>query len=294
MGLIKTGIYLAMLTALFMAAGFAIGGTGGMVIAFGLALAMNAFAYWNSGTMALKIYKARPLAPGELTWLQDGTRAMVERANMPMPSLHVIDSPQPNAFATGRSPEHGAVAVTTGLLNMLNREEALGVVAHELAHIQNRDTLTMTVAATIAGAIGMLANMAFFMGGNRNGGLLATLAIMILAPMAAGLVQMAISRTREYEADRTGAEICGNPLALASALAKISGGAARIDNQAAEQNPATAHMFIINPLHAHNHDRLFSTHPNTQNRIDALEQLARDMGQTVATHYEKPYKGPWG
>jgi heat shock protein HtpX len=205
---------------------------------------------------------------------------MAQRAGMPVPAIYLIDSDQPNAFATGRNPENAAVAATTGLLRSLSREEVAGVMAHELAHIRNRDTLIMTVAATLAGAITMLANFAFFFrGGRDNGmGIVGVLATMILAPLAAGLVQMAISRTREYEADKGGAEICGQPLWLASALAKISGLAARIDMNSAERNPGSAHMFIVNPLHAHAHDKLFSTHPATENRIRELQKLAGEGG----------------
>ena len=202
-----------------------------------------------------------------------------------MPRVYIIDSPQPNAFATGRNPQNAAVAATTGLLNMLSREEVAGVMAHELAHIKNRDTLTMTITATIAGAISMLAQFGMFFGGNRdnnNGmGLIGTLAMMILAPIAAMLVQMAISRTREYAADRMGAEIVGEPRCLASALARIENAAHQIPNEAAERNPATAHMFIINPLSGQRMDNLFSTHPATENRIAALEQLAAQMGRAA-------------
>jgi len=207
-------------------------------------------------------------------------RRLAERANMPMPKVYIIDTDQPNAFATGRNPENAAVAATTGLLRNLNADEVAGVMAHELAHIQNRDTLLMTITATFAGALSMLANFALFFGGSRDrpGGMIGTIALMILAPMAAALVQMAISRAREYEADRVGAEISGQPRALANALRKIHTMAQRIDYHAAERNPATAHMFIINPLHAHAHDKLFSTHPNTANRIAALEAMEAGRG----------------
>jgi heat shock protein HtpX len=209
---------------------------------------------------------------------------MADRAGMPRPTVYIIENAQPNAFATGRNPENAAVAATTGLLQNLSREEIAAVMAHELAHIRNHDTTIMTITATFAGAISMLANFALFFGGNRNNplGLIGTLALMILAPLGAALVQMAISRGREYEADRVGAEICGNPLWLASALEKISGLASRIDNESAERNPATAHMFIINPLHAHARDKLFSTHPAAENRIRALREIA-GAGN-----------GPWG
>ena len=197
-----------------------------------------------------------------------------------MPRVYIIDTPQPNAFATGRNPENAAVAATTGLLKALSSEEVAGVMAHELAHIRNRDTLVMTITATLAGALSMLANFALFFGGNRNNplGIVGVLLMAILAPLAAMLVQMAISRSREYEADRVGAEICGRPLWLASALQRIDGLARRIDNHVAERNPATAHMFIINPLHAHAVDGLFSTHPNTANRVAALRRMAGAAG----------------
>jgi heat shock protein HtpX len=199
-----------------------------------------------------------------------------------MPKVYVIDNDQPNAFATGRNPENAAVAATTGLLRLLSHEEIAGVMAHELAHVRNRDTLIMTITATIAGAVGMLANFALFFGhgDNRNNplGIVGAILIMILAPLAAALVQMAISRTREYAADAGGAEICGHPLWLAAALGKLEQGAKAIDNEAAEANPATAHMFIVNPLHSHSVDNLFSTHPNTANRIRRLREMAGAAG----------------
>jgi heat shock protein HtpX len=208
---------------------------------------------------------------------------LAQRAGLPMPKVYVIDNDQPNAFATGRNPENAAVAATTGLLQSLSRDEIAGVMAHELGHVKNRDTLIMTITATLAGAIGMLANFAMFFGGrssdgNRSGlGVIGSIAVMILAPVAAMLVQMAISRSREYEADKAGAEISGNPQALASALQRISGTVERVPNQQAEGNPATAHMFIINPLHGGAMDSLFSTHPSTENRVAALMQLAGGM-----------------
>jgi heat shock protein HtpX len=221
---------------------------------------------------------------------------LARRAQIPMPRVYVMQNPQPNAFATGRDPAHGAVAVTTGILERLSREELAGVLAHELAHIKNRDTLTMTVTATLAGAISMLANFALFFrsGDDRNGGwgnLIGSLALMILAPLAAGLVQMAISRSREYEADRVGAEIAGQPLWLASALERIQAGATRIVNPDAERNPATAHMFIVNPLTGHGFDSLFSTHPSTENRIAKLQAMAQGM---YGAAQEAPRRGPWG
>lgn len=276
MNMTKTAILLAAMTALFMGIGFMIGGEAGAAIAFVIAAGMNVFAYWNSDKMVLRMHGAREVTEREAPNYVRLVQRLAENANLPMPRTYIIETAQPNAFATGRNPENAAVAATTGLLNMLTPEELAGVMAHELAHIKNRDTLTMTVTATLAGAISMLANFAFFFGNNRNnaGGLIGTLAIMILAPMAAALVQMAISRTREYSADQLGAEICGRPMWLASALQRIESGAARIDNEAAERNPATAHMFIINPLHAHKRDSLFSTHPATTNRVAKLKEMA--------------------
>ena len=218
-------------------------------------------------------------------------RELAGRAGIPVPKVYIVDTPQPNAFATGRDPEHGAVAVTTGLLNILSREEMTGVLAHELSHIKHRDTLTMTVTATIAGAISMLANFAMFFGGNRNNplGFVGSIALMILGPLAAGLVQMAISRSREYDADASGAEISGHPMWLASALERIHNGAQRTINLDAERNPATAHMFIVNPLSGHNMDNLFSTHPSIENRIARLQERAGRQPEAQA-----PRRGPWG
>jgi heat shock protein HtpX len=282
MGYVKTAMLMAAMTALFLGIGYLLGGSGGAVIAFVVAAGMNAWTWWNSDKAVLRMHNARPVGGQDPSGLSAMVRDLASNAGMPMPAVYVIDTPQPNAFATGRNPANAAVAVTTGLMRSLSREELSGVVAHELAHIRNHDTAIMTVTATFAGAISMLANFALFFGGRREGGLgiLGTLAMMIVAPLAAALVQMAISRTREYAADKAGSEICGNPMWLASALARIQEGAARIDNDTAERNPATAHMFIINPLHAHKHDSLFSTHPATENRIAALRELA---GQDAAT-----------
>jgi heat shock protein HtpX len=229
-------------------------------------------------------------------------RDLAARAELPMPRVYLMDNPQPNAFATGRNPEHSAVAVTTGLLSVLNQDELAGVIAHELAHIKNRDTLIMTVTATIAGAISMLAQFGMFFGGSRDNnhgyGIVGTLAMVILAPIAAMLVQMAISRTREYAADDAGARVAGRPLALASALAKISNYAERIPNDTAEQNPATAHLFIVNPLAgAHGWDNLFATHPAVENRIAALQQLAGELGagaSVAPASGSTARRGPWG
>jgi heat shock protein HtpX len=291
MGYVRTGVLMAAMTALVMGLGLMLGGQGGLIIALVLAGGMNLYALWNSDKAILRQQGARVVDAAGAPDLVGMVRVLAGRAGVPMPKVYVIDTAQPNAFATGRNPDNAAVAVTAGLMRSLTRDELAGVIAHELAHIRNRDTLLMTVTATFAGAISMLANFALFFGGRRDNplGLIGTLAMMILAPLAAALVQMAISRTREYEADRVGAEICGQPLALASALERIAGGAARIDNMAAERNPASAHMFIINPLHAHAHDRLFATHPATENRVAALRALAARMGQAPAG----VAPGPW-
>ncbi len=275
MNIFKTAILLAGLTALFGWAGWAIGGQSGMLIALAIAAAMNIGSYWFSDKIVLKMYGAQPIERGPLFEM---TRTLAERAGLPMPRVYIIQNLQPNAFATGRNPANAAIAVNTGLMDILSERELAGVVAHELAHIKNRDTLIMTVTATIAGAISMLANFGMFFGGGNNGrqggNPLLGLVILILAPLAAMLVQMAISRTREYSADKLGAEICGDPMALAGALKKLEIAATQIDNPVAENNPATAHMFIVNPLHTRRVDNLFSTHPNTGNRIEALRKLA--------------------
>lgn len=277
---LKTFVLLAGLTALFVGAGYMIGGPTGMLIALVLALGMNLFSYWNADKIVLRMYGAVEVDAGDAdpvvrTYVRD-VEDLARRAGLPRPRITVIDSDQPNAFATGRDPAHAAVAASTGLLGLLDRDEIRGVMAHELAHVKNRDTLTMTVTATIAGAISALANFAFFLGGSqddeeRPGGIIGAIALAILAPIAAMLVQMAISRSREYEADRIGAEIAGEGASLARALEKIDvyarGGAV---NHGAERNPATAHLFIINPLSGRGADNLFSTHPATHNRIAAL------------------------
>jgi len=298
---LRTGILIAAMTALFGVIGLLLGGKAGMLIALVIAAGMNVFSYWNADKIVLKMYNARKVDPetatGRVRRYAEMTSELAHRAGMPQPKIYVIENDQPNAFATGRNPDNAAVAATTGLLNMLSDEEIAGVMAHELAHVRNRDTLTMTVTATLAGAISMLANFALFFGGGRDRvGLIGSIAIMIFAPLAAGLVQMAISRTREYEADRIGAEICGQPLWLASALAKISNGVARIPNPTAERFPASGQMMIMNPLSGKGADNLFSTHPGTQNRIDRLVELARSMGQTPAYSEEAPrtQRGPWG
>ncbi|MFK0297835.1 zinc metalloprotease HtpX [Brevundimonas sp. NPDC090276] len=286
---LKTFALLAVMTALFMGIGYLIGGATGMVIALLVAAGMNLFSYWNADKIVLKMYKAQVVDethPNAVVraYVAD-VKQMASDAGLPLPTITIIPNDQPNAFATGRNPQNAAVAATSGLLDMLTREEVRGVMAHELAHVKNRDTLTMTVTATVAGAIAMLANFAMFFGGGgddreRPGGMIGTIALMLLAPMAAGLVQMAISRAREYEADRVGAEIAKDPHALASALQKIEAYARGAVNAPAERNPATAHMFIINPLNGRGADNLFSTHPATGNRVRALMELGASMGMS--------------
>jgi heat shock protein HtpX len=293
MNVMRTGILLAGLMALFLAVGYAIGGQTGMLIALVISVGMNVFAYWNSDKMVLSMHGARQIDRATSPEFYDMIARLSQNAGLPMPKVYIMDNPQPNAFATGRNPENAAVAATTGLLANLSHDEIEGVMAHELAHVRNRDTLIMTVTATIAGAISMLGNFAFFFGGrDRNSplGPIGTIAMIILAPLAAMLVQMAISRTREYAADRGGAEISGKPMALASALARISNAAHQIENDTAEANPATAHMFIINPLSGQRMDNLFSTHPAPENRIAALKQIASEFGTAAP---EAAPAGPW-
>jgi heat shock protein HtpX len=280
---------MAGLTGLFLAIGYLIGGQAGMAMAFLFALGTNLFAYWNSDKVVLSMYRAQEVDEATAPDLVHLVRVLSENAGLPMPKVYIAENPQPNAFATGRSPEHAAVCVTSGILERLNQEELAGVLAHELSHVKNRDTLIMTITATVAGAISMLANFAFFFGGDRRNnplGAVGAILVMILAPLAAMLVQMAISRTREYEADRSGALISGRPLWLASALQRISTAADRIENVDAQAHPATAHMFIVNPLHAGNLASLFATHPSTEERIARLESMAQKLGQS-------PQAGPW-
>jgi heat shock protein HtpX len=310
MNYLRTAVLLAGLTALFMAVGYLIGGESGMLFAFLFAAATNALAYWNADRLVLSMHGAQEVDARTAPDLYGLVRELAMRAGLPMPRVYLMDNPQPNAFATGRNPSHAAVAVTTGLLERLSREEVAGVLAHELAHVRNHDTLTMTITATIAGAVSMLAQLGLFFGGNRdnnNGvGVIGSLLLVILAPIAAMIVQMAISRTREYAADHAGAQILGEPLWLASALGKIENVAHAIPNETAEHNPATAHLFIINPLSGARMDNLFSTHPSTENRIAALAELARQMGGPARSAripqpavggswdtHERPH-GPWG
>ena len=276
---------MAGLTALFVTVGFLIGGLGGMGIAFLFALGSNLFAYWNADKIVRSMYGAREADERSASRLFHVVRQLSQAAQLPMPKVCIVENPQPNAFATGRNPDHAAVCVTTGLLNSVSDEELAGVLAHELGHVKNRDTLTMTITAIIAGAVSMLANFAFFFGGDRRNplGLVGVLLVSVLAPFAAILVQMTISRTREFAADRTGAEISGRPLWLASALARIDRIAQTTDNPEADANPATAHMFIINPLHG-GLSGLFSSHPSTEERIARLKAMATPDAKAT---------GPW-
>ena len=295
MNTMRTGLLLAALTGLFLAVGYLLGREQGMVIAFLIAVATNVFAYWNGDRMVLSMHGAREASRAEAPEYYDVVAGLTQRAGLPMPHLYIMDNPQPNAFATGRNPQHAAVAATTGLLSLMSRDEIEGVMAHELTHVKNRDTLVMTLTATLAGAISMLANWGMFFGGSRDRnnplGPVGAILMMILAPLAAMLVQMAVSRGREYGADQGGAEISGNPLALASALGKLDRATHRIANDTAEANPATAHLFIVNPLSGAGMDNLFSTHPNTENRIAALPAIAKRMGSPAQA---ASARGPWG
>jgi heat shock protein HtpX len=290
MNLFRTGMLMALMTGLFLALGYLIGGPGGMVIAFLFAAGTNLFAYWNSDKMVLSMYDARQVDETTAPELVHLVRQLAEADGLPMPKVFIAENDQPNAFATGRNPEHAAVCATTGLLSRVNNEELAGVLAHELSHVKNRDTLTMTIVATLGGAIGMLANFAFFFGGGRRNsplGFVGVILVSILAPIAAMLVQMAVSRSREFEADRSGAMLSGRPLWLASALQRIESAAEQIENPVAESHPATAHLCIINPLHGGGMANLFASHPSTDERIARLKAMAADMGQG-------PKPGPWG
>jgi len=283
----KTIVLMVGLTVLLVFLGGAFGGRQGMMYAFIFALGMNLFSYWFSDKIVLRMYNAREATEAEAPMLWAVTHNLALKMNMPMPKVYVIPSDAPNAFATGRNPKHAAVAATEGILRLLTREELEGVMAHELGHVRNRDILIGTIAAAMAGAISLLANMAQWamifggFGGRRdenegNGGMIGGILMIILAPIAAALIQMAISRSREYEADATGARICGNPLWLASALRKLHLGSQRVPLDA---NPATAHMFIVNPLHGGGLVNLFSTHPPIEDRIARLEKMV--YGQAI-------------
>lgn len=288
----RTFLLLAAMTAIFLVCGYLIGGGTGIWIALIMATLTNLFAYWNSDKMVLSMYGAKEIGANDAPEFYGIVANLARRAELPMPRVFIIESDQPNAFATGRDPAHAAVAATTGLLRVMSPSEIEGVMAHELAHVKNRDTLTMTIAATIAGAIGMLANLALFI---RPGGdsrsplrLVGVIAMMILAPMAAMLVQMAISRSREYVADAHGAQIAGSPLGLADALETLGRAAERIPNQTAESNPATAHLFIVNPLRHTRVDQLFTTHPPLQDRVARLRRMAGNPDS------RRGRTGPWG
>jgi heat shock protein HtpX len=295
-GYARTALLLAAMTALFLGIGYALGGEQGMILAFLLACGTNAWAWWNSDRVVLGMHHAEPIRPESAPRLYRMVEGLAARAGIPMPALYVIHEDQPNAFATGRSPERAAVAVNSGLLDLMSEEEVAGVIAHELAHIRHRDTLIMTVTATLAGAVGMLARFGALFGGRGQEGRrspfgpIGMLLLLILGPIAALLVQMAISRSREYEADRGGAEICGDPRWLASGLARLEEYKRGRVMQSAEANPASAHMFIINPLSGLRLDSLFATHPPTEERIRRLLALA----PAAAARSMAPQVGPWG
>src|SRR5581483_6382273 len=277
MNTLRTGMLLAALTAIFMGVGFLIGGAGGSVVALLIAAGMNLFTYWNADSLVLSMNRAREVDSRTAPEFHQIVRELAAKAGLPMPRLYVMESAQPNAFATGRDPEHAAVCATTGLLNLMSREEIAGVIAHELGHVRNRDTLTMAIAATIAGAVSMLANFAFFFGGSRDNnnplGAVGVLIAAIVAPIAALMIQMAVSRTREYSADRASAEITGRPDWLISALAKLDRGARTTPNPVAARNPAVAHLFIVNPLAGVSIGSFFSSHPATADRIAAMRAM---------------------
>jgi heat shock protein HtpX len=305
MATLRTALLLAAMTALFLVVGYAIGGGTGAVIALVIAACTNLFAWWGSADMVLRMHQAYPVTPAGAPELYGLVADLARRADLPVPKVYLIESAQPNAFATGRDPDHAAVAVTRGLMQSMSRDELAGVIAHELAHIRHRDTLTMAVAATLAGAIGFLAQFGLFFGGNRDrdnplGGIGLLLA-MIVAPLAAMLVQMAISRAREFEADREGAAIAGDPRALASALQRIEQIAAGTYVGTAERNPATAHLFIINPLHGGALAGMFRTHPPTEERVRRLMALAGSSRPAAGGFAGMPRPtggvrpgGPWG
>jgi heat shock protein HtpX len=272
MNTLRTTALMAVMFVLFALIGQALGGTGGMMLAFILAVGMNGVSYWFSSSIVLRMYGAEEVSRAEAPELYDMVDRLRQRANLPMPKVCIVPSDQPNAFATGRNPDNAVVAVTEGIMNTLDQDELAGVIAHELAHIQNRDMLTSTVAATLAAAITLLARFGIFF--DRDQGFVTSLLMMILAPMAAMLIQMAISRSREYAADRDGAEIAGNPLGLANALRQMEAAASQRPMHNA--NDATSHMFIVNPFSGHlsGLHKLFSTHPPTEERVARLEKMA--------------------
>ena len=273
---LRTTALMAVMIVLFALVGRLIAGPSGLMIAFGVAIALNFGSYWFSDKVVLRMYRAQEASRQEAPELHDMVDRLRQRADLPMPRVYIIPNDQPNAFATGRNPEHAVVAVTQGIMRQLDRDELEGVIAHELAHIKNRDILTSSIAATMAAAITLLARFGFFFGGgrDRNGGIIGMLLMVVLAPLAAMLIQMAISRSREYAADRDGAEICGNPRGLADALQRLEAGTQR---RSMEANQATSHMFIVNPLSGTRQSfaSLFSTHPSTEERVRRLMEMAR-------------------
>ncbi|MEM1244467.1 MAG: zinc metalloprotease HtpX [Pseudomonadota bacterium] len=283
MNWLRTTLLLGLLTGLLIFVGYAIGGQTGMIIAFIIAMVMNFGSYWFSDKIVLRAYGAKQVGPNEAPELYSIVKQLAHQAQLPMPKVYIVDNPTPNAFATGRNPQNAAVAATTGILNILDSRELKGVFAHELSHVYHRDTLISAIAATIGGAIAVLANMAqwamIFGGrsddGEGGGGIIGSLLMIILAPIAAMLIQMAVSRTREYAADKRGAKLSGDPMALASALQKLEAASQQIPMQAAETHPATAHMFIVNPLTGQTLKHLFSTHPPTAERVKRLKEMAR-------------------
>ncbi|CAN5295994.1 zinc metalloprotease HtpX [soil metagenome] len=276
---VKTAVLMSAIVALFMAIGAVLGGQQGMILAFGFAVVMNFAGYWFSDKLVLRMYNAREIDRETAPQFYDMVAELAQRAQLPMPRVYLIDEAAPNAFATGRNPANAAVAATTGILNLLSHAEMRGVMAHELSHVKHRDILISTISATMAGAISMLANFAVFFGGRDSEGRpanpLAGIAVMLLAPLAASLIQMAISRAREYEADRGGAELSGEPMALASALDKIHRRAAGVPLPTTEAHPETAQMMIMNPLSGRGLAGMFSTHPSTEDRVARLTEMAR-------------------
>lgn len=286
MSFIRTGFLLLVLTALFVLVGYALAGQTGILIALTISIATHLWSYWASDSIVLAMHGAIEVTEAEAPVYYRIVRQLSQKAGIPMPKVCVLNNPQPNAFATGRDPAHAAVCATTGLLEMLTPEEVTGVLGHELTHVLNRDTLTMAMAATLAGAISMLANFSLFFGSRRDSRAplspLVGLLVALAAPFAAMLVQMAISRSREYAADEGGARLSGHPLWLASALNKLEMSRGRIVNPTAEAHPATAHLFIVNPLTGRGVDNLFITHPSTENRIARLEEIARQIGEPAS------------
>lgn len=281
---IRTTIFLAVLTAIFLIIGNALGGKQGMVLAFILACAMNLGAYWFSDKMVLRMYNARPVTPAEAPELYQIVKNLAQRDNVPIPAIYIVDDPTPNAFATGRNPQHAAVAATSGILQILTPEELTGVLAHEMSHVYHRDILISSIAATLGGAITMIARLGMYGGfgserrsdnGSSRGSGLLNLLMLFLAPLAASLIQLAVSRSREYAADEAGAKLCQHPLWLANALRKLEPANQQDPMPTAQQHPATAHMFIVNPLTAGGLNNLFATHPPIEERIRRLEAMSR-------------------